>query len=530
MLTPSPPADAPRSAPRMFVWVLLGVLLLQASWVLAVPPFRGLDEHDHVFKAAATARGDFGTQHETSSQGWGQFLSVPRDLVEAAQPVCEDLPYTTSDNCSPGTETAPGEVRVASAMANVNPAFYAVIGTAARPFDGVSALYAMRLASALLSSLMLALGLVAVRGLARGPLVTVGLLLALTPVLLYSTAVAAPNGLEMASGLLVWGALLRALSEDVPGPGGDRWMRLATLGAVPLVTLRALGPVWLLLIVASVAVWAGWPRLATALQRRNTWACIGTVGAATAAAALWIVAARPNQIGSPVDVFDTPLWIVLPQQWVVWFVQSVAAIPARNELAPLYVYVIAFLAWLVLAAVAVRVANRRQRMALLMVFVLATLVPCVATALFYESLGTAWQGRYSLPLTLGFFVLCGLILDAKLQVSMSCAHAAVAAAGVVTVVVTVVTQLHVVSAQARTSPLAADVWSAPPWWMLVGLTVSGMAILTASSFDLSPKASAAMVQLDEAATHRSSVSSAAPLSTASAARPIPAARHSSRDS
>ena len=85
-------------AVRRALLVLVGVLIAQAVWIMAVPPFRGSDEVDHVFRAAGVARGQFhlsqGTPH-----GRGTLVRVPDDLVEAAQPQCLALSYPGRDNC-----------------------------------------------------------------------------------------------------------------------------------------------------------------------------------------------------------------------------------------------------------------------------------------------------------------------------------------------------------------------------------------------------------------------------------------------
>ena len=74
---------------RLFGAVLLGCVLLQTAWTLAVPTFRGIDEYEHVYKAAAVARGDWSPDHRASPTGWGDVVVVPADLVEAARPSCE---------------------------------------------------------------------------------------------------------------------------------------------------------------------------------------------------------------------------------------------------------------------------------------------------------------------------------------------------------------------------------------------------------------------------------------------------------
>ena len=187
-------SNSPKGRPRLrrvFVWALLGIFAVQVAWVFTVPPFRGLDEHDHSYKVAAVARGDWSPRHEVSPDGWGEFVVVPAALVEAASPVCEALPYTTSDNCSAGPSHGGGLVEVADSAARYNPAFYALVGIPARWADGADSLYAMRLTAVFLCALLIAGAVTVLRSWAETDAPLVGLLLALTPTMVYTTSVGA---------------------------------------------------------------------------------------------------------------------------------------------------------------------------------------------------------------------------------------------------------------------------------------------------------------------------------------------------
>ena len=48
-----------RPAWRLPALLVLGALVMQAAWILALPPFRGADEFDHAYRAAAVAHGEF---------------------------------------------------------------------------------------------------------------------------------------------------------------------------------------------------------------------------------------------------------------------------------------------------------------------------------------------------------------------------------------------------------------------------------------------------------------------------------------
>jgi hypothetical protein len=55
----------------------IGMLLLQLGWTLALPPFRGIDEFDHVYKTAAVARGDWFPTPTDATRGTGLGSTSP---------------------------------------------------------------------------------------------------------------------------------------------------------------------------------------------------------------------------------------------------------------------------------------------------------------------------------------------------------------------------------------------------------------------------------------------------------------------
>ncbi len=223
-------------AKRIALMWLIGSLLLQLAWISALPPFAGVDEFDHAYRASAVAHGQITTDHVAATDGRGELVVVDRSIAEAARAQCEARTYTGPDNCRPVADAGPGLVTIASAAASYNPAFYFVVGHLAKPFDGADALYVMRLVTAVLCSLFLALAawLTCLWARTRWPLV--GLMVASTPVLVYSTSIASPNGLEMCAALSVWVALLgfreqrprdasRASAAGRDAPGHSWWQR-----------------------------------------------------------------------------------------------------------------------------------------------------------------------------------------------------------------------------------------------------------------------------------------------------------------
>ena len=100
------------------------------------------------------------------------------------------------------------------------------------------------------------------------------MLAAITPEVLFSGAQPSANGLEMALGLLLWAALLAAVRQRSPDRAA-RYLAVAFAAAVPLTFLRMLGPFWILVIVLSVAAYAGWGTSAASSAGTGAWSLSG---------------------------------------------------------------------------------------------------------------------------------------------------------------------------------------------------------------------------------------------------------------
>jgi hypothetical protein len=458
---------------RTFAFVLVGMLLLQAAWILVVPAFRGLDEHDHAYKAAAVARGDWATTHEGLRGQWGELVEVPRDLVTAARPVCESLSYTTSANCT-AYRAGPGDrVEVTSSAARYNPVFYFVIGSVARPFSGDAALYAMRAAAAMMCAVMLALAAATLRGQdGQGRWAVVGLVAATSPVVVYSTTVAAPNGLEMASAAVVWAAASRLAT----GGAGTRGLLAAvTIGAVPLATVRTFGPLWLCLILVVVLVAYGTDHARRLVRRTDARLAAAVIGLAVIGGLAWSATASTNA-PPPADQAGaaTSVWTVLPGEVLLWLLQSVGAFPARDDPAPLVVYAVVLTGWAVLVGLAARVASRRERAAILTVVAISVLLPSAVTVATYSAVGTAWQGRYSYPVAMGALIVAGIALDRAGVASGRTLRVTGALAATGIAISQVAGQLRVLELDNPTLPLARSAdWPVPATISVAVLSITG---------------------------------------------------------
>ncbi|MFL6106655.1 MAG: DUF2142 domain-containing protein [Marmoricola sp.] len=446
-------------------------MALQLAWILAVIPYFGIDEFDHAFRASSVADGHWHATHRLPPEGTGRgdLIRVREDVARSAEPACNYRPYTGLYNCYPKSNPSGKEVVISSGAARYNPTFYWVVGSIAKPFHGNAALYAMRIASAMLCTLVFVLAVWLLTGLSRSIWPTTAGLLAALPTTVYSSTVAAPNGLNMMAGLAVWASLLALREEPIRRAG---YVGLAVSSAV-LLNTHTLGTVWFGLILVTVALLTGPRQLVRTLVPRGRTEIVALVMALAAAAfdIWWILTSGVNDPGQERSTFHGAPWSFIAQGLVLWPFQAMGAFPMRNDNAPLALYATATVALVLVSALAIQRIRLRSRTTAALLFVAGTsfLVPAYLTAATFHQIGAAWQGRYQVPFSIGLIVMIGSILDRSarpVRFGLMTASLAVAAMAMIQPI----GQLNVVGDErGYDSLVAATGWSAPSAVLLLSI-------------------------------------------------------------
>ncbi len=468
-----------RSALRFSLLVFAGLAVLQAAWIVTMPPFRGSDEFDHVFRAVGAADGQWRLSVDTP-EGRGLLVTVPSDVVEAASPQCDALEYTGRDNCFAVEEFPDGRVSISTAAGAYHPAYYFVIGSVGQFFEGAGVDYAMRAASSLLSAIGVSCAAFCLVLAGGGRWARFGFLAALTPVAVYTSTMPAPNAMEIVAGMCLWTALI-GLSRDSGELHHQRlFLVVATVAACVLVTVRTLGPMWLGLIVLTMMFWVGWRTVRSSL-RRNRWSLLGAAAVVTSALAAgvwWTMSADLVGPAEGMDRVGQSIEVDLGLQPMVWILQIIAAFPLRGEVAPPAVYAAYVVVVAALLLAAFRCSRGRKRLVLLASVILIVCLPIALTLATVQSQGVIWQGRYGLPFAAGLTLLSGLALDdagtapregVRLRV-IGCALLAMAhAVGIV----------HVLAGErGRPVSVADSAWLAPPAAIVTMLVIVGWLVWT----------------------------------------------------
>ena len=300
--------------------VLLAAALVLAGWVLTNPIGASPDELNHVLRAQAVGRGDFSGRTNPELAGVDPAEVLPKAccgpdnpgrarwvqrgarLVDVVAPLdfgtCFDRPAGSIARCvADGREPVPRE-RLTT-MGTLEPAPYLLPGLATRLADEpVAAVRWARAANALVMWVLLVLAGWVLWSPA-GALAWVGLLAAVSPMVLFVGASPAPSALEVAGGICFAAALLRLARAPEQPANASVWLTLA-LGGCALAASRSLGPVWVALDVAMVMALVGPRRLWRTLRDGGAWAtgAVVAVLAAGAGTAVWELTHQP---GVPFD-------------------------------------------------------------------------------------------------------------------------------------------------------------------------------------------------------------------------------------
>lgn len=464
---------------RSAVWVAAlaaaGMLLLQLVWALSTPPAAGIDESDHVYRASAVQLGHWqpGTRPAAGDGARGFELPVRADLAHAAREGCRLYTYRMPQGCPAVDPSSTAPVWLPTAAATYNPSFYWVVGHLAAPWHGQTGLAAMRAAAAALCAVMLGAAVWSTCRWARTGWPLLAILVAVTPTTIYSTAIVAPNGLELVAGIALWSAglgLTRVTQERVR----RQLLVVGTVAATVMILCHTLGALWVLLTVAALVLHDR-DRLRLVLQHRWTLALASAAVIVTAAAsAAWILTAGTNDPRSAEgdQLVGSPFPRVL-SGLLLWPLQAIATFPTRNDGAPALVHAVVLTLMCVLAVFGLRsgLSTLVQKGVLAAVAVLSYAIPLALTVLTFHTLGMSWQGRYGMPFTVGVVLLLGAWLDRSDLPTRLCGVLAAMAAVLLPL-------LQVVGASWMSTEFTKDdhwrsiVWTAPPLPLLLLLATT----------------------------------------------------------
>ena len=269
--------------------------LMSAALLASSPPGSAPDEYAHYLKAAAAGRGDLILDRDPPPLGGGprqrwmdtqdRLVTLPERL--APDPfLCWAQPYFlgTCDEANPSS-SLPKDF--STYVGRYPPYSYVVPGLFMRfSANPVTSLYLGRLGTLLASLPFVALAILVLYD-RKNPFSLLGLLSAVTPMVLYVLSTLSSSSLEVAAAICFIACLLRVSRPDTGIPAWV-WIVTAVSGAA-LALVRDLGPLWVALCIALAIGLTGLPgSLSIAKTNRRRALLTGAaIGLSVVVALLW---------------------------------------------------------------------------------------------------------------------------------------------------------------------------------------------------------------------------------------------------
>lgn len=399
-------AEQPRIA-IVFLWAFLGVGTMICAWSFATPIGAAPDEPAHIATAVATVHGQFDEPTQLSAFGPLASVRVPGWAADSIVPcwVKADVVNRTAQTgivgaCSDTLSTSTKPSIAPTQFSNSPPLYYLVTGLPSVFLSGPPAMYAMRLVSSLLNAGLVALGISLLIRYhpRRTPLV--GVLIALSPMVLFLLAVVTSSSFEISCGFATWcGALCIVEHPQLPRPLAI-WTAVA---AVLLIVSRPTSPLDAGIITVVSAVLIGWLGLRRRVNRSLVPLWSSVLAAVIAAGSFLVVVGPPPVLGlaphHPASLLSN-MWTTL-RLTGVRLRQCIGNFGWLDTPVPTWVVVVwtACVAGLTAFALALSAPCRR---ALPVLALLILAMPLALESPTINRLDVWWQGRLWLPVAVGF--------------------------------------------------------------------------------------------------------------------------------
>ena len=492
---PRQPADCPFVA-RTPILLFASWALLALAWAMANPPFAAPDEAAHYLRALGLSEGrvigsDPKVVPEQATPIRQEYAAMTtRDVkipgkLAPQDPGCYVLDPQAPATCIDSERPLPGEQTIPSYVGDYQPLPYLLPAALTRAGGGSNAADRWgRIGSMLPALAMLALALALLWDPITRGLSLLGIVVAVTPMVVFCTASLTGSGLEITAGIAFAAALLRIWRDDGAPPPWT-WAALAVSGAL-LALSRSAAPAWiafdLILFVAVFGV-------------RRSWQLVRSRGGVLVAGAVIAVAIVLNRVWESLYGPDVSLslrnarfglrvgWDQLPGG----LEQLVIAYGYLEFRPPTFLW----LAWLVILAAVVAaglvVGARRERIVLAVTAVIAPFVPLVLFIVLIRHTGFGIQGRHVLPLLVVLPLLGGEVVRAHRERLSAVARRALLV-GVPLVAAGGQVAAWWYNARRAGTGVGHDLWFVgdahwdPPlgWWWWVAAVLAGAALLALS--------------------------------------------------
>jgi hypothetical protein len=421
--SPASEPERTRRSPRSAAWFLAPFAvfsLLGLLWALGSPVFSVPDENAHATKAIAQVRGQVvgytlpGVRHI--------IVDLPPGYQYSPEMLCFTTHSETPASCAPALGDPGGQDWFNTWVGAYNPVYYTLVGWPSLLFDGNASVYAMRVASVLLGAALLAWAFQAAVLGRRAGWMPLGVAFVAAPMSLYLVGAVNPNGAELAAAVAIWVGVLRLLETFRPASEQPLLSRTwlwggVTVAGVVLVNARALGPLWLVIIVGACFLASGWAPVKALFTTGASYAWLAIIAAGGVFSVGWTLTG--GSLSGQADAADAPLvggtflqgFLHTIRGTNDYMHQAIGFFGWMDAPLPVWAYWFFIAAFAVLVVLAATATRRRSVLVLVAVVFAAIVVPALVQGASVNQTGIIWQGRYALFLYLGITIVAGWLLS-----------------------------------------------------------------------------------------------------------------------
>ena len=475
-------------------------MLLTTAWSLATPLTASPDEPAHFVRAGAVAQGQpIGTVNNTSDY---PYVQVPEFIAETRAMTCFAGNPTLTADCQDDVTDGQAIVESQSTGSLNNPVYYAIVGWPSLVLSGAPALYAMRIVSALLTSLLLTTMVVALLAQSRSWWPAVASVVGVTPMVLFLGGTLNPNAPEIAAA----GAVLSLLTLMLRRPLTQKqlWFAgsLTIASAVALTSGRSIGMLWLAVVGIAALITVPWSTVVDLLKRPPVWFTLAGIAASALGALTWVAVYGAAMEDGSAKVVEprapglTSVVLLMVETTFDYWQGWIGQFGWIDYPAPAGVVVVWFGAIAAVLFSGFVLTKGRARFALVFVAAVTLAVPPAVQASLYNEIGWMWQGRYAIALYLCVLILAGLALDdtfpgSRVTTARKAVLGGVVVLGLAQIAAFIfVLRRYVIGTQTWIDMIQAPAWQPPLGWIvlvvLYAATWAGVVALVARWTQVNP--------------------------------------------
>ncbi len=413
---------------KVYVIAIVLFFCLMQLWSLATPLFAGPDEPVQIIKSYAVDHGQLLGQLDTQpGQQEFSMVHVPGFYsVDRAIPKCYDHHSNIPASCAPPPTTSchhlPGSTAPPCGVAFIYnarypPLYYLVIGTVGFISPSQTVIYLMRALSALIASALLALAVMSSLCYCSRPIIATGLVIAITPMVIYLGAVVNPASLEIAAGLATWttGIILATDNQDIYR---RKLIIFLTISASVMVLSRPISPFWLSLIAVFIVILAGKDRLSSLVGRRDFQVMMAVVFFFSLVATIWILKEHATDVLSTSKVpASVPMINILEQSFrhnIYYIPTMVGVFGTFDTYSPAFTYVLYYAMIVLIFLLSFIAGSKKEKFLLVALAVLIILLPVAISSSQAHLYGYTWNGKDTLPFAVGLPILAAAVIVKKI--------------------------------------------------------------------------------------------------------------------